>query len=88
MDNIIKFLIERRGEWKCRPGTDIPTSFNQGIMFPKAKMWIQFLCTHIAPTLNVSNTHLEQEEEEHESEAEEGVEEGEEDDEMDFEEDD
>lgn len=45
MDNIINFLTKGRGEWKHRPGTDIPTSFNQEIMFPIAKMWMQFLCT-------------------------------------------
>ncbi|MFQ6661155.1 hypothetical protein Gotur_029402 [Gossypium turneri] len=45
------------GEWKCHPGTDIPTFFNQAIMFPKAKMQIQFLCTSIALALNVSNVN-------------------------------
>ncbi|MBA0787638.1 hypothetical protein Gotri_027495 [Gossypium trilobum] len=45
MDNIINFLTEGRGEWKYCIGTNIPISFHQAIMFPKAKMWIQFVCT-------------------------------------------
>ncbi|MBA0625093.1 hypothetical protein Godav_010333 [Gossypium davidsonii] len=45
MDNIINYLIEGRGEWKYCPGTSIPTSFNQAIMFSEAKIWIQFVCS-------------------------------------------
>ncbi|MFQ6624184.1 hypothetical protein Gotur_003343, partial [Gossypium turneri] len=44
MDNIVNFLIEGRGEWKYRSGTNVLVSFHQAIMFPKAKMWIQFVC--------------------------------------------
>lgn len=38
MENIINYLMEGRVEWVPRLGTDIPTSFNQAIMFPIAKM--------------------------------------------------
>ncbi|MBA0865438.1 hypothetical protein Goshw_012172 [Gossypium schwendimanii] len=57
MDSIINFLTEGRGEWKYRASTNIPVSFHQAIMFPKAKMWIQFVCTRIVPALNVSNVN-------------------------------
>ncbi|MBA0786484.1 hypothetical protein Gotri_025459 [Gossypium trilobum] len=57
MDNIINFVTEGRGEWKYRAGTNILVSFPQAIMFPEAKMWIQFVCTRIVPTLNVSNVN-------------------------------
>ncbi|MBA0860018.1 hypothetical protein Goshw_013184 [Gossypium schwendimanii] len=45
MDSIIKFLTKGRGEWKYRAGTNISISFHQSIMFPNAKIWIQFVCT-------------------------------------------
>ncbi|MBA0788076.1 hypothetical protein Gotri_026533 [Gossypium trilobum] len=57
MDSVIKFLTERRGEWKYRAGTNIPISFHQAIMFPKTKMGIQFICTQIVHVLNVSNVN-------------------------------
>ncbi|MBA0777932.1 hypothetical protein Gotri_005879 [Gossypium trilobum] len=49
MDNIINFLTKGRGEWKYRIGTNILVSFHQAIMFPEAKMWIQFVYTGIVP---------------------------------------
>ncbi|MBA0787723.1 hypothetical protein Gotri_026238 [Gossypium trilobum] len=55
--NILKILKEGRGEWKHCPNTDIHTSFNQVIMFPYPKMWMNFLCTRIASALNVSNVN-------------------------------
>ncbi|MBA0879820.1 hypothetical protein Goshw_011357 [Gossypium schwendimanii] len=57
MDSIINFLAEGRGEWKYHAGTNVPICFHQAIMFLEAKMWIQFLCTRIVPTLNVSNVN-------------------------------
>ncbi|MBA0870001.1 hypothetical protein Goshw_006340 [Gossypium schwendimanii] len=45
MDSIINFFTEGRGEWKYHTGTNITVSFHQVIMFPEAKMWIQFVCT-------------------------------------------
>lgn len=45
MDNIITYLAEGKGKWKYHPGTSIPTSFDQAIMFPKVKMWTQFVFT-------------------------------------------
>ncbi|MBA0828068.1 hypothetical protein Goarm_012792 [Gossypium armourianum] len=57
MDSIIKYLTENRGEWKYRSDIGLPTNFNQAIMFPIAKMWMQFICTSITPTLNVSNVN-------------------------------
>ncbi|MBA0613309.1 hypothetical protein Godav_013768 [Gossypium davidsonii] len=38
-----------------RPDTELPTNFNQAIMFPVAEMWMQLICTRITPALNVSN---------------------------------
>ncbi|MBA0776161.1 hypothetical protein Gotri_011199 [Gossypium trilobum] len=57
MDSIINFLTERRGEWKYRASTYILVSFHQAIMFPKAKIWIQFICTQIVLILNVCNVN-------------------------------
>ncbi|MBA0585656.1 hypothetical protein Gorai_016424 [Gossypium raimondii] len=57
MDSIIKYLTENRGEWKYRSDISLPTNFNQAIMFPIVKMWMQFICTSIIPTLNVSNVN-------------------------------
>ncbi|MBA0555903.1 hypothetical protein Golob_026052 [Gossypium lobatum] len=57
MDSIIKYLIENRGEWKYRSDISLSTNFSQAIMFPIAKMWIQFICISITPTLNVSNVN-------------------------------
>ncbi|MBA0637460.1 hypothetical protein Godav_000117 [Gossypium davidsonii] len=57
MDNIINYLTEGRGEWIYHPGTSTLTSFNQAIMFPNAKMWIQFVCTRIFTNLNLSNVN-------------------------------
>ncbi|MBA0638693.1 hypothetical protein Godav_024830 [Gossypium davidsonii] len=34
-----------------------PNLFNQAIMFPEAKIWIEFVCTRIVPTLNVYNVN-------------------------------
>ncbi|MBA0553862.1 hypothetical protein Golob_013005, partial [Gossypium lobatum] len=34
------------------------TNFNQVIMFPVAKIWMQFIGTRIAPALNVSNINV------------------------------
>ncbi|KAL1078387.1 hypothetical protein V6Z11_D10G156900 [Gossypium hirsutum] len=58
MDNIINFLTKGRGEWKYHASTNISVSFHQAIMFPEAKMWIQFVCTRIVLTLNVSNVNV------------------------------
>ncbi|MBA0824961.1 hypothetical protein Goarm_021592 [Gossypium armourianum] len=55
MDNIINFFTEGMGEWKYRSSTNVLVSFHQAIMFPEAKIWIQFMCTKIVPTLNFSN---------------------------------
>lgn len=50
-------LTNGRGEWKHRSGTDIPTSFNQAIMFPMEKLCMQFLWTRITLALNISNVN-------------------------------
>ncbi|MBA0679438.1 hypothetical protein Goari_011204 [Gossypium aridum] len=55
MDSIINFFTKGKGEWKYHAGTNITVFFHQAIMFPEAKIWIQFVYTRIMPTLNVSN---------------------------------
>lgn len=57
MDAIVDYLTKERGIWKCQPNMNFPLSFNQAIMFPISKMWMQFLCTRITPTLNVSDVN-------------------------------
>ncbi|MBA0608989.1 hypothetical protein Godav_021130 [Gossypium davidsonii] len=47
MDNIINFFTEEMGEWKYRSSTNVLVSFHQAVMFPEAKIWIQFMCTKI-----------------------------------------
>ncbi|MBA0705426.1 hypothetical protein Golax_017618, partial [Gossypium laxum] len=37
---------------------ELPMNFNQAIMFPIGKIWIQFIGTKIAPALNVSNVNV------------------------------
>ncbi|KAH1031833.1 hypothetical protein J1N35_044007 [Gossypium stocksii] len=57
MDSAINILTEGRDEWKYYVGTNILEYFHQAIMFSKAKMWIQFICTRIVPALNVFNVN-------------------------------
>ncbi|MBA0755585.1 hypothetical protein Gogos_005513 [Gossypium gossypioides] len=58
MEDVVKYLTQGRGSWNYRPETKLPMSFNQAIMFPVAKMWMQFIGTRIAPALNVSNVNV------------------------------
>ncbi|KAK5836336.1 hypothetical protein PVK06_012120 [Gossypium arboreum] len=51
-DDILKYLTQGRGLWNHRPNTELSTNFNQAITFPIAKMWMQLICTRIAPTLD------------------------------------
>lgn len=57
MDNIFEYRIKGRGVWKHQPSTNVPLLFNQAIMFPIAKMWMQFICTQISPALNAFNVN-------------------------------
>ncbi|MBA0855845.1 hypothetical protein Goshw_019979, partial [Gossypium schwendimanii] len=57
MDNIVNYLTKGRGERNHRSDTEFPSKFNQEIMFPTAKMWMQFLCTKITPAMNISNVN-------------------------------
>ncbi|MBA0717480.1 hypothetical protein Golax_005294 [Gossypium laxum] len=54
-NSIAKYLTEYLGERNLRLDTGLPTNFNKAIMFPIAKMWMQFICSRITPVLNVSN---------------------------------
>lgn len=57
MEEVIKFFMQGRGSQNYRPEIGSPFNFNQAIMLPIAKMWMQFLGTRIAPALNVSNVN-------------------------------
>ncbi|MBA0791008.1 hypothetical protein Gohar_015616 [Gossypium harknessii] len=56
--NVVITDVEGRGSWNYRPDTELPTNFNQAIMFLVAKMWMQLIGTRIAPALNVSNVSV------------------------------
>ncbi|KAH1031763.1 hypothetical protein J1N35_043937 [Gossypium stocksii] len=58
MENVTKYLTQGRGSWNYRLDTGLQTNFNKAIMFPIAKMWMQFIGTKIAPILNVSNINV------------------------------
>lgn len=57
MEDVIKFLTQGRSTWNYRPNIGLPSKFNQAIIFPIVKIWMQFLCTRISPALNVSNVN-------------------------------
>ncbi|KAH1031538.1 hypothetical protein J1N35_043712, partial [Gossypium stocksii] len=57
MDNIVNYLTKEKGEGKHRPDINASTSFTPTIMFPIAKIWMQFLCTPISHSLNVSTVN-------------------------------
>lgn len=40
MDDIVKYLTNRRSIWNQRPDIGLPTNFNQVIIFPVVKMWM------------------------------------------------
>ncbi|MBA0763090.1 hypothetical protein Gotri_012606 [Gossypium trilobum] len=58
MEDVMKYLTQGMGSWNYRQDTRLPTNFNQAIMFPVAKIWMQFIGTRIAPVLNVSNINV------------------------------
>ncbi|MBA0879161.1 hypothetical protein Goshw_020106 [Gossypium schwendimanii] len=41
-EEILRFLTEGKEMWKYRTGTTIPETFNQELMTPKAKTWMNF----------------------------------------------
>lgn len=55
MDGIIDYLVERRGKWTRKANTQVLLKFSTTIMFPMAKMWVQFVYTRLAPIHNASN---------------------------------
>ncbi|MBA0557496.1 hypothetical protein Golob_014564 [Gossypium lobatum] len=55
MEGIIDYLTKGCDKWTRHPNTKVPLKFNTDIMFLMAKMWMQFICTHIAPTHNTSD---------------------------------
>ncbi|KAH1096940.1 hypothetical protein J1N35_013861 [Gossypium stocksii] len=58
MEDVIKYLTQGKGNWNYRLDTRLLTNFNQAMTFPVTKMWLQFIGTRIAPTLNVSNVNV------------------------------
>ncbi|MBA0803466.1 hypothetical protein Gohar_013675 [Gossypium harknessii] len=56
--NAVTTAVKGKGSWNYRPDTELPTNFNQAIMFPIAKMWMQFIGTRIAHALDVSNVKV------------------------------
>ncbi|MBA0810985.1 hypothetical protein Gohar_002925 [Gossypium harknessii] len=40
MKSIVKYLTGNHGEWKLRPDIGLLINYNQAIMFPVAKIWI------------------------------------------------
>ncbi|MFQ6664123.1 hypothetical protein Gotur_031335 [Gossypium turneri] len=57
MEDAIKYLTQEREIWNYKPDIVVPTNFNQAIMFPIARIWMQFIGTRTAPVLNVSNVN-------------------------------
>ncbi|MBA0881812.1 hypothetical protein Goshw_028509 [Gossypium schwendimanii] len=58
MEDIVPLRGKKvKGRMEISSGYQYSTSFYQAIMFPKAKMWIQFVCTQRVPALNVSNVN-------------------------------
>ncbi|TYJ21754.1 hypothetical protein E1A91_A08G083800v1 [Gossypium mustelinum] len=55
MDAILRYLTQGCGELTRQVGTNIHVKFTQAIMFPMAKMWMQFICTCISRTQNISH---------------------------------
>lgn len=55
MAGIINYLTKGRGEWTRQANSEVSLKFNTTIMFSMAKMWIQFICTQLAPTHNASD---------------------------------
>ncbi|KAK5845424.1 hypothetical protein PVK06_001608 [Gossypium arboreum] len=55
MEDVIKYWTQYRGTCNYRPDTEFPINFDQVIMFPMMKIWMQFIGTRIVPALNVSN---------------------------------
>lgn len=58
MEDVIKYLIQSRGTWTYRSDTEMPIKFNQAIMLPVAKIWVQFIGTKFTPASNVSNVNV------------------------------
>ncbi|MBA0829556.1 hypothetical protein Goarm_014154, partial [Gossypium armourianum] len=55
MNWIINFLRQGHSEWTRQANNDVPLKFNHAIMYPTAKMWMQFISTRLFPTQNASN---------------------------------
>ncbi|KAH1032173.1 hypothetical protein J1N35_044347, partial [Gossypium stocksii] len=49
MDIIMDYLTKGKGEWTRKFNIEFPISFPHVRLSPMAKMWFQFICTHIHP---------------------------------------
>ncbi|MBA0794204.1 hypothetical protein Gohar_018554 [Gossypium harknessii] len=47
MEEILRYLIKRKEMWTYQTGKEIPKTFNQELMTPKAKIWMKFVCSRI-----------------------------------------
>ncbi|MBA0678097.1 hypothetical protein Goari_019459 [Gossypium aridum] len=54
MEEILRFLIEGKEMWTYQTGKEIPKTFNQELMTPKAKIWMKFVCSRIWPTIEMA----------------------------------
>ncbi|MFQ6667929.1 hypothetical protein Gotur_033778, partial [Gossypium turneri] len=52
---ILRILMEGKEIWTYWKGTAVPETFNQALMMPKTKMWMEFVCSKNWPTTNVSD---------------------------------
>lgn len=53
MEEVLRFLMEDKKVWKYQIDTTIPKTFNQALMTPRAKIWMNFVCLRIWPTTNL-----------------------------------
>ncbi|KAH1056405.1 hypothetical protein J1N35_034470 [Gossypium stocksii] len=44
-DTILAYLTKGKEKWKLEKYKKFPQFFNQDVMVPLAKMWMQFICT-------------------------------------------
>ncbi|KAK5825338.1 hypothetical protein PVK06_020161 [Gossypium arboreum] len=58
MEDVTKYLTQDTSRWNYMADAELPTNFNQAIMFFVVKIWMQFISTRIALALNVSNVNV------------------------------
>ncbi|MBA0736585.1 hypothetical protein Gogos_010121, partial [Gossypium gossypioides] len=55
MEEILRFSIEGKEILTYGIGTEIPETFNQELMTPRVKLWMEFVCQRIWPIVDLSN---------------------------------